>query len=91
MTRNLEVKTEKERWNPGDLPKIRTRLYRVLIFLISPQTGLPTEVFIAKPKNKPCIGPVYDFAMMRQFELHCPESIRWFPAKRSAFWRRTVL
>ena len=65
MTRNLEVKTEKERWNPGGLPKIRTRLYRVLIFLISPQTGLPTEVFIAKPKNKPCIGPVYDFAMMR--------------------------
>lgn len=46
MTRNLEVKTEKERWNPGGLPKIRTRLYRILIFLISPQTGLPTEVFI---------------------------------------------
>jgi len=46
MTRNLEVKTEKERWNPGGLPKIRTRLYRVLIFLISPQAGLPTEVFI---------------------------------------------
>ena len=34
MTRNLEVKTEKERWNPGGLPKIRTRLYRVLILLL---------------------------------------------------------
>lgn len=51
----------------------------------------PNRSFYLKPKNKPCIGPVYDFAMMRQFELHCPESIRWFPAKRSVFWRRTVL